>query len=63
MAERLSLLPALPLTQREADAMCWLASGKTDVAIATLLAISSRTVHKHLEQIERSVCGTRGRRQ
>ena len=39
------------LTQREADVMRWLAGGKTDAEIAALLAISPRTVQKHLEHI------------
>ncbi len=40
-----------PLTPREGDVMHWLACGKTDADIAALLAISPRTVHKHLEHI------------
>jgi len=40
-----------PLTPREADVMKWVACGKTDADIAVLLAISPRTVHKHLEHI------------
>lgn len=39
------------LTQREADVMRWLACGKTDAEIATLLVISPRTVQKHLQHI------------
>jgi DNA-binding CsgD family transcriptional regulator len=39
------------LTQRETEVMRWLACGKTDADIASLLAISPRTVHKHLEHI------------
>ncbi|MDO8719477.1 MAG: LuxR C-terminal-related transcriptional regulator [Polaromonas sp.] len=39
------------LTQREADVMRWLACGKTDAEIAALLAISPRTVQKHLQHI------------
>ena len=31
--------------------MHWLSYGKTDAEIAVLLAISPRTVHKHLEHI------------
>lgn len=57
------LLPAAPqpdvpapirtrrLTPREGDVMLWLSYGKTDADIAALLAISKRTVHKHLEHI------------
>ncbi|WP_414708474.1 helix-turn-helix transcriptional regulator [Ramlibacter sp.] len=39
------------LTPREDDVMRWLSCGKTDADIAALLAISPRTVHKHLEHI------------
>lgn len=39
------------LTPREVDVMRWLSCGKTDADIAALLAISPRTVHKHLEHI------------
>ena len=45
----LALAPVL--TQREAQVMHWLAGGKTDADIATLLSISPRTVQKHLEHI------------
>jgi DNA-binding CsgD family transcriptional regulator len=52
-----ALVPAQPdplpegLTLREGEVMRWLACGKTDAEIAALLAISPRTVHKHLEHI------------
>ncbi len=39
------------LTQREGEVMHWLACGKTDADIAALLAISPRTVQKHLEHV------------
>jgi DNA-binding CsgD family transcriptional regulator len=39
------------LTRREGEVMHWLSCGKTDAEIAALLAISPRTVHKHLEHI------------
>ena len=39
------------LTRREGEVMHWLSYGKTDAEIAVLLAISPRTVHKHLEHI------------
>lgn len=42
---------ARQLTPREDDVMRWLSCGKTDADIAALLAISPRTVHKHLEHI------------
>lgn len=43
-------IPVL-LTPREGEVMYWLSCGKTDTEIAALLAISPRTVHKHLEHI------------
>ena len=39
------------LTPRECDVMRWVACGKTDAEIAALLAISVRTVNKHLEHV------------
>jgi len=39
------------LTRREGEVMHWLSYGKTDAEIAALLAISPRTVNKHLEHI------------
>jgi DNA-binding CsgD family transcriptional regulator len=39
------------LTRRESEVMRWLSFGKTDTDIAAVLAISPRTVHKHLEHI------------
>jgi len=39
------------LTPRELEVMHWVACGKTDVDIGGLLAISPRTVQKHLEHI------------
>ncbi len=39
------------LTGREREVMRWLAAGKTDRDIADILAISHRTVHKHLQNV------------
>lgn len=39
------------LTPREEEVLQWVATGKTDGDIAALLAISPRTVNKHLEHI------------
>lgn len=39
------------LTMREREVMGWLACGKTDAEIAALMAISPRTVQKHLEHV------------
>lgn len=41
----------LPLTTRERDVLRWVAAGKTDRDIAAILAISPRTVHKHLQRV------------
>lgn len=44
-------LEALGLTRREAEVLAWVAEGKSDAAIATILGLSVRTVNKHLEHI------------
>ncbi len=41
----------MPLTAREREVLHWLSGGKTDRDIATILGISPRTVHKHLQRI------------
>lgn len=41
----------LPLSAREREVLRWVAAGKTDRDIAAILAISPRTVHKHLQRI------------
>ena len=47
--------PPLPrldaLSAREHEVLRWVAAGKTDRDIATILAISHRTVHKHLQSV------------
>jgi len=43
--------PGCPLTEREREVLQWLGSGKTDKDIGGILAISPRTVHKHLQSI------------
>jgi len=47
--------PGIPfdprLTARENEVLHWLAAGKTDRDIGDILAISPRTVHKHLQRI------------
>lgn len=45
------LLEAHPLTQREAEVLLWISYGKPNRVISEVLAISPRTVNKHLEQI------------
>jgi DNA-binding CsgD family transcriptional regulator/GAF domain-containing protein len=44
-------LEALGLSPREADVLEWVAFGKTNSEIARILAVSARTVQKHLEHI------------
>jgi DNA-binding CsgD family transcriptional regulator len=41
----------LPLTDREREVLVLVAAGKTNGEIATILAISARTIQKHLEHI------------
>jgi DNA-binding CsgD family transcriptional regulator len=43
------------LTPREREILRWLAAGKSNSQVATILAISPRTVHKHLERIFRKL--------
>ena len=43
------------LTNRESDVLLWIANGKTNREIGTILAVSPRTVNKHLEQIYRKL--------
>ena len=45
------LSKALGLTPREAEVACWIAKGKSNRDIATILALSPRTIDKHLEVI------------
>lgn len=43
------------LTEREAEVMLWIANGKTNREIGTILSMSPRTVNKHLEQVFRKL--------
>jgi len=43
--------PSDPLTAREREVLQCLCGGKTDCDIASILGISHRTVHKHLQRI------------
>lgn len=45
------LQTAFNLTAREAEVLYWLTLGKTNRDISTILALSARTVNKHLEQV------------
>jgi DNA-binding CsgD family transcriptional regulator len=44
-------LQGLGLTEREAEVLSWLAEGKRDQEIATILGISPRTVQHHLARV------------
>ena len=44
-------LQTLGLTRREAEVMAWVAQGKSNSAIATILESSPRTVAKHIEHV------------
>ncbi|RPH64167.1 MAG: LuxR family transcriptional regulator [Burkholderiales bacterium] len=52
-ASAASAIAAAPfaLSPREREVLQWVAAGKTDREIATILGISHRTVHKHLQRI------------
>jgi DNA-binding CsgD family transcriptional regulator len=47
----LATLRALGLTRREAEVIQIVAQGKSNQEIATRMAVSVRTVHKHLENV------------
>jgi len=50
-----SSLESLGLTRREAEVLTWVARGKTNDVIATILGLSYRTVEKHVENILRKL--------
>jgi DNA-binding NarL/FixJ family response regulator len=50
-SESAILKKVLSLTDREAEILVWIARGKSNRDIATIVACSPRTVNKHLEQI------------
>ena len=53
-------LLSLGLTPREAEVLFWVAQGKSNPDIATILGAAVRTVHKHVENIFRKLgCETR----
>lgn len=45
----------LPVTDREAEVLLWLARGKSNRDISEILELSPRTVNKHLEQIFKKI--------
>jgi DNA-binding NarL/FixJ family response regulator len=50
-AEEQQLQHTLSLTSRESEVLLWISRGKANREIGEILAISPRTVNKHLEQI------------
>lgn len=50
-AKPADLRKSLPLTEREAEVLYWIAFGKTNREIAMILDVSPRTVNKHLETV------------
>jgi DNA-binding NarL/FixJ family response regulator len=50
-AEEMQLQQSLLLTSRESEVLLWISRGKANREIGEILAISPRTVNKHLEQI------------
>lgn len=55
-----NLMAQLKLTQRQAEALHWIAEGKTNSEIATILGCSVNTVKMHLKDIfQRLVVHTR----
>lgn len=64
LEEKIAVTPALllrlGLTAREAEVLFWIAQGKSNPDIATILTLGVRTVHKHVEHIfEKLGCETR----
>lgn len=50
-----TLMQAFRLTMREAEVLYWVAKGKTNRDVADILAMSPRTVTKHMEHILRKL--------
>ena len=50
-ADEIQLQQTLSLTSRESEVLLWISRGKANREIGEILAISPRTVNKHLEQI------------
>jgi DNA-binding CsgD family transcriptional regulator len=46
-----SALRRLGLTPREAEVLAWVAEGKTNREVATILSMGPRTVQKHMEHV------------
>ncbi len=48
-ASLLAELSARDVTPRQTEVLAWLATGRSDRAIAAMLSVSERTVHKHVQ--------------
>ncbi|MBC7368119.1 MAG: response regulator [Undibacterium sp.] len=64
LEEKIAITPdalrRLGLTAREAEVLFWIAQGKSNPDVATILTLGVRTVHKHVEHIfEKLGCETR----
>lgn len=51
-----------PLFPRQAEVLRWIAAGKRNGEIATILAISRRTVEKHVQEIFEALVALTARR-
>jgi len=51
-----SSLQSLGLTRREAEVLAWIAYGKTNADIGTILDAKPRTIEKHVERILEKLC-------
>jgi DNA-binding CsgD family transcriptional regulator len=41
----------LGFTRREREVAAWICQGKTNMEVATILGVSPRTIHKHVEHL------------
>lgn len=44
-------MPITAITPRETQVLHWLIQGKRDAEIATILGVSVRTIHKHVQRL------------
>jgi DNA-binding CsgD family transcriptional regulator len=51
LAPKIAVLESLGLSRRESEVLTWVAQGKTNGEVATILGISLPTAKKHLEHI------------
>jgi DNA-binding CsgD family transcriptional regulator len=53
--ERSRALPSIGLSPRESEVLAWVAQGKTNPEIGTILGLSVRTIQTHLDHIYRKL--------